>query len=122
MRRRRTLFLALAALLGTVAVPSLAAAPGEIDMCNVGVRMSDGAVMRANVARPGPGRHPTVLIVTGYNKDLGDPFGQCSSADATLNAAGFNVVEFDDRGTGSSDGVWDIWGHRTQRDYVEELH
>lgn len=121
MLRRVALLSSLALTAGGLIAPALAA-PTPIAMCNIGVPMSDGAVMRANVVRPGPGRHPTVLIVTGYNKDLGDPAGQCSSGDSALTAAGYNVVEFDDRGTGSSDGVWDIWGHRTQEDYVEELH
>jgi uncharacterized protein len=122
MSKRAALFASAAVFAGAMVVPALAAQAKEIDMCNVGVTMSDGAVMRADIARPGPGRHPTVLTVTGYNKDLGDPQGQCSSADESLTKAGFNVVVFDDRGTGSSDGVWDIWGKRTQQDYVEELH
>lgn len=120
MSRRPALLAALAVTAAAMVVPAVAA-PAEIDMCNVPVAMSDGALMRADIARPGPGRHPTVMIVTGYNKDLGNPSGQCSSADSALTAAGFNVVEWDDRGTGSSDGVWDIWGRRTQQDYVEEL-
>jgi putative CocE/NonD family hydrolase len=129
MPRTRICLLAAATVAISLSVPAAAAVgarphatgSAEIDMCNVGVRMSDGAVMRANVVRPGPGRHATVMIVDGYNKDLGDPEGHCSSYDQSLTNAGFNVVVFDDRGTGSSDGTWGIWNHRTQLDYKEEL-
>ncbi|MGN6472799.1 MAG: CocE/NonD family hydrolase, partial [Mycobacteriales bacterium] len=129
MPKARLTLLAAAASAVSLAIPAAAAgerahAAGshEIDMCNVGVPMSDGAVMRANVARPGPGKHATVMVVDGYNKDLGDPEGNCSSFDEQLTNAGFNVVVFDDRGTGSSDGTWGIWNHRTQLDYRQELH
>ncbi len=128
MRTTRTLVLTAAAAASVIASPALATArahagggSAEIKMCNVGVTMSDGAVMRANVVRPGPGKHATIMIVDGYNKDLGDPEGHCNSYDGALTTAGFNVVTWDDRGTGSSDGTWGVWNHRTQQDYAEEL-
>ncbi|HEX3901185.1 MAG TPA: CocE/NonD family hydrolase [Mycobacteriales bacterium] len=123
-RRVLTATIAAAAVALTPALaaakPHVSASPA-ITMCNVGVTMSDGAVMRANVVRPGPGKHATIMIVDGYNKDLGDPEGHCKSYDSSLTAAGFNVVTWDDRGTGSSDGTWGVWNHRTQQDYAEEL-
>lgn len=90
-------------------------------MCNVGVTMTDGAVMRANIALAGHGRHPTIMIESGYNKDSGSAPGQCLSADENLTKAGFNVITFDERGTGSSDGTWGVWDARTQLDYKQEL-
>jgi hypothetical protein len=91
-------------------------------MCNVPIRMSDGVDLRANITTPGRGAHPTILTVTGYNKDLGNPTGQsCSAGDASLVEAGYNVITVDDRGTGSSGGRWEIWGPRTQQDYPELL-
>jgi putative CocE/NonD family hydrolase len=110
-------------LLAVAGVGLMSASPAiaETDLCNVGVTMSDGAVMRANVALPGPGRHSTIMIVTGYDKDSGNSPGQCPSYDENLTRAGFNVVIFDDRGTGSSDGTWGVWDARTQLDYKQEL-
>jgi putative CocE/NonD family hydrolase len=99
------------------ALTTSAGAAGPTAMCNVPLRMTDGAVMRLNVTTPGPGRHPTVVTVTGYGKGAGQ---QCSPSTDPLVAAGYNVVTIDDRGTGSSAGRWDIWQERTQQDYVEE--
>jgi putative CocE/NonD family hydrolase len=86
-------------------------------MCNVAIPMSDGAVMRANITRPGPGQYPTVVTVTGYGKGASQ---NCAASSDPLVAAGFNIVTIDDRGTGSSSGRWDVWGERTQLDFTEE--
>jgi uncharacterized protein len=115
---RKVVLLAMA-LIGA----SLASGPAHsavITMCNVPIQMSDGALMRANITRPDAEPHPTIVTVTGYNKDLGAPTGACAAGDSSLTGAGYNVMVIDDRGTGSSDGRWDIWGVRTQQDYVEE--
>src|SRR4051812_11626110 len=91
--------------------------------------MSDGTTLRANVFLPdGGGRVPVVLTVTGYNKDVSNPTGtQCSTSsglavgNAKLLDKGIGVMLVDDRGTGASEGRWDSWGARTQRDYGEVL-
>lgn len=119
MRTWRCLCLSVVMILGALAAPTAQAAP--IVQCNLAIAMSDGIDLRANITRPGAGVHPTILTVTGYNKDLGNPTGNCSAGDAGLTAAGYNVVVVDDRGTGSSGGRWDIWSERTQLDYVELL-
>src|SRR3954470_3511797 len=107
--------LGLALALGSLTLPARAAGPAA--QCNVPLTMSDGAVMRANVTTAGPGRHPTVVTVTGYGKGASQ---QCAPSTDPLVAAGYNIVTIDDRGTGSSGGRWDIWQERTQQDYVEE--
>lgn len=117
--RKACVLVVLGAGLGLA--PAASASVHETDMCNVGVTMSDGAVMRANVALAGPGRRSTIMIETGYNKDSGASPGQCPSPDENLTKAGFNVVTFDERGTGSSDGTWGVWNARTQQDYKQEL-
>jgi hypothetical protein len=91
--------------------------------------MSDGTVLRANLWLPEQlSSHPTVLTVTGYNKDTSNPTGQsCSggggiaTADTALADKGYAVMLLDDRGTGASQGKWDSWGQRTQDDYAEVL-
>ncbi len=108
---------------------SASSASAMVSMCNVPITMSDGTVLRANVFLPNaPGRYPTVLTVTGYNKDAGNPTGQeCGSSqgiagdEPELAEKGFAVMVMDDRGTGASGGRWDSWGQRTQEDYKEVL-
>src|SRR3954453_14552792 len=85
--------------------------------------MSDGVVLRANVYLPSQsGPVPTVLTVTGYNKD-GDgppycePGGSNAAEDPNMIPAGYAVMVLDERGTGASGGQWDSWGARTQQDY-----
>ncbi len=59
-------------LLGAVLAGNAVAAPEYL--CNVPITMSDGVVLRANVFLPAAsGRFPTVLTVTGYNKDPSTP-------------------------------------------------
>jgi putative CocE/NonD family hydrolase len=95
--------------------------------CNVPVTMSDGTVLRANVFLPddASGPLPTVLTVTGYNKDGTLSDGQCAPGTATEDASlldhGYAVMTLDERGTGASGGQWDSWGERTQLDYREVL-
>jgi len=127
-RLRSLLLLSLVAAASLVAMP--AAARAAVSMCNVAIPMSDGTMMRANVFLPASsGTHPTVLTVTGYNKDAANPTGQnCESSqgiagdEPELTEKGFAVMVMDDRGTGASGGKWDAWGERTQQDYKEVLN
>ena len=122
MSRRLVLAATAAGLLAAPLLHAAAAEPVPVEMCNIPIRMSDGADLRANVVRPAEtGTRPTILLVTGYNKDLATRTGDCASADPVLSAAGYNVMAVDDRGTGSSDGRWGRWDPRTQQDYRELL-
>jgi len=120
-------------LLATV-VTALAVGPGTADaatttLCNAPITMSDGTVLRANVFLPsGSAKVPTVLTVTGYNKDATTPPGATcspgtgiSGTDGNMVSHGYAVMVVDDRGTGASGGTWDSWGARTQQDYGEVL-
>ena len=125
---RRTVTLALPLALAITALAGTAA-QASVNMCNVPVTMSDGTVLRANIYLPdNPGKYPTVLTATGYNKDAGNPTGQeCGSSqgiasdEPALAEKGYAVMVIDDRGTGASGGKWDSWGQRTQEDYKEVL-
>ncbi len=99
-------------------------------MCDVPITMSDGVVLRANIYLPSStGHYPTVLTVTGYNKNAGTPTGECGNSPSQgiagdepgLAEKGFAVMVLDDRGTGDSGGKWESWGERTQQDYKEVL-
>lgn len=126
MPRLRSL-LATAALALAATAPSAGAATA---VCNVPIPTSDGTVLRGNLWLPAPDARslPTVLTVTGYNKDATNPLGtSCSgaggiaSADTSLTDRGYAVLLVDDRGTGASQGKWDSWGERTQVDYQDLL-
>ncbi|MEA2124113.1 MAG: uncharacterized protein QOI80_895, partial [Solirubrobacteraceae bacterium] len=118
-------------LVATVGVLGLAAGPAQASTakCNVAITASDGTVLRANLWLPdGDGPFPTVLTVSGYNKDATNPTGQACSgsgglatADTSLADKGYAVMLVDERGTGASQGNWDSWGRRTQRDYRDIL-
>jgi uncharacterized protein len=104
-------------------------AAATVSMCDVPITMSDGTVLSANVFLPSnPGRYPTLLTATGYNKDAANPTGQdCENSQGIagdepgLTEKGYAVMVIDDRGTGASGGKWDSWGQRTQDDYKEVL-
>src|SRR5689334_18299397 len=107
---------ALALLLGAVTATN---AHASVSICNVPITMSDGVVLRANIFLPSTtGRFPTVLTVTGYNKDQTNPSGEnCEPEPVGLTDKGLAVMVIDDRGTGASGGKWESWGARTQQDY-----
>jgi putative CocE/NonD family hydrolase len=92
---------------------------------NVGIPMRDGTLLYADVyrpalanGRPAAGRFPAVLVQTPYGK---------SRATALLSPAarplfirhGYVEVVVDVRGTGDSEGVWDVLGEKEQRDYYD---
>jgi putative CocE/NonD family hydrolase len=86
---------------------------------NVPIRMSEGATLRANVDRPDAGgRSPVLLTQTPYGKDggIGTFLGGTSEY---LAERGYVVVVVDVRGTGASEGQWDSFGPREQRDGYE---
>ncbi len=119
----------LCVLVAAMALGATSARAAQVQMCNVAVPMSDGVTLRANITLHAPGvRVPTILTVTGYNKDVANPTGtNCapgqgiSGSDPNMVSAGYAVMTVDDRGTGASGGVWDSWGARTQQDYKEVL-
>jgi putative CocE/NonD family hydrolase len=87
---------------------------------DVPITMSDGTVLSANVFRPAradgtpaPGRFPTLLVQTPYNKDSQDPHSDY------LVQRGYVDVVVDVRGAGSSQGTFDSWGSRQQLDSKE---
>ena len=127
--RRLRLLLAAAVALMTAGVCA-SSASATVALCDVPITMSDGVVLRANIWLPSSsGHYPTVLTVTGYNKDAESPTGECADSagqgiagdEPALAEKGFAVMVVDDRGTGDSGGKWESWGERTQQDYKELL-
>ena len=120
-RGARALGLAMLVAVGTLTAPAGHTA-GVITECDTQVPMSDGVSLSANIQRPeGTARVPLILTSTGYIKDSGNNSPKCASIGGSMIARGYAVMIIDERGTGTSGGVWDMWGERTQRDYAELL-
>ena len=113
----------LAVLLAITTLGTYAAhAVGVVTECGAAVPMSDGVELSANIQRPaGTGRYPVILTSTGYNKDSGNNSPTCGSLGGSMISRGYAVMLIDERGTGASEGTWDMWGPRMQRDYQEML-
>jgi putative CocE/NonD family hydrolase len=116
----------LAALLTAPAAlawkPPPAVASSVVKQTNIPVRMSDGVVLYVDVVRPAssqgqplPGRLPVLLTQTPYNKNT----PSLNFEDDYLVEHGYVQVIADVRGTGSSEGTWDSFGAREQRDGYE---
>jgi uncharacterized protein len=129
MRPRRLVSMSVALAAAALCFAASGAQASVISMCNVPITMSDGTVLRANVFLPTtPGAYPTLLTVTGYNKDAENPTGtECDGQqgiagdEPSYAEKGYAVMVVDDRGTGASGGRWESWGQRTQDDYKEIL-
>jgi putative CocE/NonD family hydrolase len=89
--------------------PKVAARPAEYEVLvanNVAIVVRDGTKLAADVYRPArssnaaPGRFPTLLTRTPYNKDGSESEGRYYAA------RGFNVVANDVRGRYQSEGTW----------------
>lgn len=103
--------------------------PGVVTTSDLRVPVSDGLELLADVRRPvdAEGRVveeplPVLLTITAYNKSiLTTPFGSvlAGSDPDYLVKRGYVQVTVDARGTGTSPGVWDVFGAREQLDAKE---
>ncbi|MCW2966368.1 MAG: hypothetical protein JWM71_140 [Solirubrobacteraceae bacterium] len=128
MRRSLAVSIAAACLTAVFAAPAGAWSarpadfPGVVKQQDVSITMSDGVVLHADVIHPAtaagtaaPGRFPVLLTQTPYNKIA----PQLNFEDDYLVQRGYVQVIADVRGTGSSEGSWDSFGSREQRDGFE---
>lgn len=100
---------------------------GVAQVDNVGVRMSDGTVLRATVDYPAdpatgrvaPGRFPTLLTMTPYGTATGV---SSVSANPYFVRRGYIDISVDVRGTGTSGGDFDLFNPRQAQDGVELVH
>lgn len=134
--RRRLVVLAAAVALGALAAPLVHAGPAGVPddgwrarpatfgvhvQEDVRIAMSDGTLLAADIHRPAkadgspaPGRFPTLLVQTPYNKNVQDP------ANPYLVQRGYVDVVVDIRGTGGSEGAFDAsFSAASQRDSYE---
>jgi uncharacterized protein len=83
---------------------------------DVPITMSDGVKLYADVIRPTkPGAYPVLVQQTPYNKNLVDS-GTLFGDNTYFAEHGYVVVIVDARGTGSSEGQWQSFDDREQRD------
>ena len=99
--------------------PPQAIANAVVKQTNIPVRMSDGTILYVDVVRPATssgkpvrGALPVLLTQTPYNKNT----PSLNFEDDYLVKHGYVEVIADVRGTGASEGTWDSFGRREQRD------
>lgn len=91
---------------------------------DVAIPMSDGTILRGDVERPADAngkainkRFPVIVTITAYNKTLlGSAGGLGGAPGAYLVKRGYVQLTVDARGTGSSEGVWNAFGARENKD------
>ncbi|MGH9061549.1 MAG: CocE/NonD family hydrolase, partial [Acidimicrobiales bacterium] len=91
----------------------------------VGVRMSDGTVLRANIDYPtdpatkaiAAGRFPVLLTMTPYGKDTGAAAGL--GTNPYFVERGYLDISVDVRGTGASGGTFDLFDPKQTADGVQ---
>ncbi|MDT5254672.1 MAG: uncharacterized protein QOH07_3626 [Mycobacterium sp.] len=95
---------------------------------NVGIPMSDGVVLRADIhyptepetGQPAAGRFPVLLSLTPYGKKAPPPAAQIGSgATPYLIRRGYIEVMVDVRGSGVSGGSFEMFGDRQTQDGIE---
>jgi putative CocE/NonD family hydrolase len=99
--------------------------PGAVTTNNEFITMADGVKLAVSVTLPAdasgnaiPGKFPTILTQTGYNKDVGAFVPALGGADTYLVQHGYAQVVVDTRGTGRSEGEWTAFGDTEQKDYT----
>lgn len=103
MRIRRVFGLAVA--LGMLAMPAATRAAEPIKFTDVPFVMEDGVRLTADVYLPGDGDgpFPCVVELTPYRKEM-----RAAQGAGFLPARGIGLIEVDARGTGGSEGEYDI--------------
>lgn len=101
--------------------------PSTVVEKDVPIPMSDGKVLRGDVTRPADAsgkaiakRLPVIVTITAYNKAILGSAGDIAGADPTyLVKRGYVQLTVDARGTGSSEGEWNAFGARENKDAGE---
>ncbi|MFC4785573.1 CocE/NonD family hydrolase [Nocardioides sp. MAHUQ-72] len=107
--------------------PRPARYPGTVVEKDLAIPMSDGTVLRGDLTLPADAdgeaverRFPVVVTITAYNKTaLGSSGGLGGTDPGYLVRRGYAQLTVDARGTGSSEGSWNAFGRRENRDGKE---
>ena len=84
-----------------------------------GVKLAVKVTLPSNAANVDEGPFPVVLIQTSYNTSLGSFTPAIGGADPLMTSHGYATVVVDVRGTGNSQGEWEAFGEREQKDYSQ---
>ncbi len=132
--RLLTFLISLTLVGGTLTFTSASAAPkwkprpeqysNSVVEKDVAIPMSDGVVLRGDVIRPADAagkainkRFPVIVTITAYNKTVLGSGGALGGAEPSgLVKRGYVQLTVDARGTGSSEGVWNAFGARENKD------
>lgn len=96
-------------------MPARPAEHGVVTERDIGIEMSDGTILLADLLRPdAEGPFPTVVTTTPYSKDALGP-------EQFLPERGYAHLVVDIRGTGASEGRWASFDEREQEDLFEVL-
>jgi putative CocE/NonD family hydrolase len=101
---------------------------GVKEVNGVGVRMSDGTVLRATIDYPtdlatgeiAAGRFPTLLTITPYGAAFA--VGGATGVNPYLVKRGYLDISVDARGTGASGGTFDLFEPKQTADSVALVH
>lgn len=84
-----------------------------------GVKLAVKVTLPSNTANADEGPFPVILIQTSYNTSLGSFAPAIGGADPLMTSHGYATVVVDVRGTGNSQGEWEAFGEREQKDYSQ---
>ncbi|PWN03145.1 hypothetical protein DJ010_08450 [Nocardioides silvaticus] len=99
--------------------------PGTVKKTDLKIRMDDGVVLRGDLVRPAnaqgePVRKklPVIVMITAYNKAVigSGAAGLGGPGPTYLVKRGYNYLFVDARGTGSSEGTWEAFSARENKD------
>ena len=102
--------------------------PGTVTRTDLPIEMSDGTTLRADLTLPADAdgtaidrRFPVVVTITAYNKSALASTGLGGSDGGYLVKRGYAQLTVDARGTGSSNGQWNAFDARENRDAGEVM-
>ncbi|MFD0949899.1 CocE/NonD family hydrolase [Paraperlucidibaca wandonensis] len=84
-----------------------------------GVKLAVKVTLPSNAANFNEGPFPIILVQTSYNTSLGSFTPAIGGADPLMTSHGYATVVVDVRGTGNSQGEWEAFGEREQKDYSQ---
>ncbi|MBQ0714930.1 MAG: CocE/NonD family hydrolase [Paraperlucidibaca sp.] len=84
-----------------------------------GVKLAAKVTLPSNAANVNEGPFPVILVQTSYNTSVGSFVPALGGADPFMTSHGYATVTVDVRGTGNSQGEWEAFGEREQKDYSQ---
>jgi putative CocE/NonD family hydrolase len=100
--------------------------PSTVTQTDLQIPMSDGVVLRGDLVLPAeangvaiPGKFPTIVTITAYNKTFLAGSGLGGAGASYLVQRGYAQLTVDARGTGSSPGEWAAFSAREDKDAGE---